>query len=229
LTYDEPVQQEGVTVLDLTMSTADLQHPRFARSYARLAAVMDRRGAARHRADLVSGLSGRVLEVGAGHGGNFAHYPPAVTEVLAVEPDHYLRDLAAAAARTAPVPVRTVAGHADALPAADGSVDAVVTSLVLCSVPDQATALAEIHRVLVPGGQLRFYEHVRSRHRFLAAVEDAVAPVWSRVAGGCRPNRDTAAAIGAAGFTIERLDRFGFRAVAGAPALDHILGAARRP
>jgi ubiquinone/menaquinone biosynthesis C-methylase UbiE len=209
------------------MTLDALQHPRFARVYARLAATMDRRGAAAHRSRLVTGLSGRVLEVGAGHGGNFAHYPAAVTEVVAVEPDDQLRRLAGTAALTAPIPVRVVAGHADALPAADGSMDAAVTSLVLCSVPDPATALAEIRRVLVPGGQLRFYEHVRSRHRLLATAEDAVAPAWSRVAGGCHPNRDTAAAITAAGFTVQRLDRFGFRVASLVPPVDHILGTAR--
>lgn len=211
------------------MVLEDLQHPRFARYYVRLAATMDRRGAAAHRARLVGGLSGRVVEVGAGHGGNFAHYPPAVTEVIAVEPDDYLRGLATVAAVSAPVPVRVVAGHADDLPAADGSMDAAVTSLVLCTVPDPASALAEIHRVLAPGGRLRFYEHVRSRHRLLAALQDAVVPVWSRAAGGCHPNRDTAAAVAAAGFVIDHVERFGFRAAAPAPPLAHILGAARRP
>ena len=216
-------------MLDLAMTLEELQHPRFARYYVRLAAVMDRRGAAAHRAQLVAGLSGRVIEIGAGHGGNFAYYPPAVTEVLAVEPDDHLRGLATAAAASAAVPVRVVAGHADALPAADGSLDAAVTSLVLCTVPNPASALAEIHRVLAPGGRLRFYEHVRSGHRLLAALQDAVVPVWSRAAGGCHPNRDTAAAVAAAGFTLEHVERFGFRAAALAPPVAHILGTARRP
>jgi SAM-dependent methyltransferase len=215
--------------LDLVMATENLQHPRFARYYVRLAATMDRRGAAEHRARLVAGLSGRVVEIGAGHGGNFAYYPPAVTEVLAVEPDDHLRGLATAAAASAPVPVRVVAGHADALPAADGSLDAAVTSLVLCTVPDPASALAEIRRVLAPGGLLRFYEHVRSGHRLLGVLEDAVVPVWSRAAGGCHPNRDTAAAIVAAGFAVEHVERFGFRATALAPPIAHVLGSARRP
>jgi ubiquinone/menaquinone biosynthesis C-methylase UbiE len=210
------------------MTLDDLQHPRFARFFARLAATMDRRGAGAHRARLVAGLSGRVLEVGAGHGGNFVHYPAAVTELLAVEPDATMRDLALIAARSAEVPVRVVSGHADELPAADGSVDAVVTSLVLCSVRNPASALAEIRRVLVPGGELRFYEHVRSEHRALAAAQDAVAPLWSRAGGGCHPNRDTAAAITAAGFTIEQIDRLAFRATALAPPIAHILGVARR-
>jgi ubiquinone/menaquinone biosynthesis C-methylase UbiE len=92
-----------------------------------------------------------------------------------------------------------------------------------------ATALAEIRRVLVPGGRLRCYEHVRSDHRLLAAAEDAVVPLWSRVAGGCHLNRDITGAITAAGFTIEHLDRFGFKAASFVPPVAHILGTARRP
>ena len=126
--------------------------------YPRCAARADARGAAEHRRRLVAGLSGRVIEVGAGHGANFAHYPAGVTEVVAVEPEPTLRGLAEKAARAAAVRVSVLDGTAEALPG-DGY-DAAVTSLVLCSVPDQATALAEIRRVLRPGGELRFYEHV---------------------------------------------------------------------
>ena len=115
-----------------------------------------------HRRRLLTGLTGRVLEVGAGNGLNFPHYPATVTEVLAVEPEPYLRRLALAAARSAPVPVRVVAGTAEALPVPDGAVDAVVASLVLCTVAELDQALAEVGRVLRPGGTLRFYEHVRA-------------------------------------------------------------------
>jgi ubiquinone/menaquinone biosynthesis C-methylase UbiE len=113
---------------------------------------MDAQGAIDHRRKLLAGLAGRVLEVGAGNGLNFAHYPPAVTEVLAVEPEPYLSGLAQAAAAQAPVPVRVVDGTADALPTPDASMDGAVASLVLCSVPNQARALAELDRVLRPGG-----------------------------------------------------------------------------
>ena len=115
-----------------------------------------------HRRRLLAGLTGRVLEVGAGNGLNFQHYPAAVTEVLAIEPEPYLRRLALAAARRAPVPIRVVAGTAEALPALDGAVDVVVASLVLCTVTDLDQALAETRQVLRPGGKLRFYEHVRA-------------------------------------------------------------------
>ena len=102
-----------------------------------------------------------MIEVGAGNGLNFPHYPADVEELVAVEPEEYLRERAVAAVRTAPVPIRVLDGVAGRLPAGDGSFDAAVVSGVLCSVPDQGSALADLRRVLRPGGELRFYEHVR--------------------------------------------------------------------
>ena len=126
------------------------------------------------------------------------------------------------------MPVTVQDGVAEALPAADASIDVVVSSLVLCSVADQSAVLTEAVRVLRPGGLLLFYEHVRSSNRVLAAAEDLLTPLWSRVAGGCHPNRDTAAAIAAAGLTVLDLQRFGFSALPGNPRVAHILGAAAK-
>jgi ubiquinone/menaquinone biosynthesis C-methylase UbiE len=169
-----------------------------------------------------------VCEIGTGQGLNFPRYPASVTGVVAVEPDPTLRRAAVPAARTAPVPVTVVAADASALPLADGSVDAVVTSLVLCSVASQATALAEVRRVLRPGGQLAFYEHVRSAWPVVGLLEDLATPLWTRLAGGCHPNRDTVRAITDAGFTIEHVDRFGFTQGAPMPPSAHVIGRARR-
>ncbi|HET7519663.1 MAG TPA: class I SAM-dependent methyltransferase [Actinomycetes bacterium] len=138
------------------------RHPIFARVFARVGPAMDAQGALEHRRALLAGLAGRVLEVGAGSGLNFAHYPPAVTELLAVEPERYLRALAETTVQQAAIPIRVVDGTADALPSPDAGMDAAVASLVLCSVPDQARALAELRRVLRPGGELRFFEHVQA-------------------------------------------------------------------
>ena len=203
---------------------ASLQHPRFARWYLTLSAKADDRGAREHRARLLAGLAGRVIEIGAGNGQNFPHYPVTVTEVLAVELDDILRAHAQAAAATAPVPVKTTAGHASTLPAGDGSFDAAIASLVLCSVPSQQQALAEITRVLRAGGQLRFYEHVRSAAPVPGLLQDAITPVWSRAGGGCHPNRDTTSAIRAAGFIIDDLDRFAFKPSAALPSSAHVIG-----
>jgi ubiquinone/menaquinone biosynthesis C-methylase UbiE len=205
-----------------------VHHPLFARFYSRFAQKEDERGNADNRRELLAGLSGRVVEVGAGIGSNFAHYPPAVTEVIAVEPEPYLRSKAEHAATNAPVKVRVVDGVADALPLEDGAVDAGVASLVLCSVPDQAVALAELHRVIKPGGELRFYEHVisnrESRRRFQRFMD---ATLWPRVAGGCHMTRDTRGEIERAGFIVQRSRRFPFPP--GNFGLPHILGSARRP
>jgi ubiquinone/menaquinone biosynthesis C-methylase UbiE len=176
----------------------------------------------------LAGLAGRVVEVGAGDGGNFAYYPTEVHDLVAVEPEPYLRAKANHQALVAPIPVEVVNGMADRLPLADGSVDAVVVSLVLCSVPDQSVALAESFRVLRPGGELRFYEHVAAEAgtRLDRFQRIADATIWSWFTGGCHVHRDTLAAIAAAGFTITDVDRFAFGPD---PASPHVIGRAVRP
>jgi ubiquinone/menaquinone biosynthesis C-methylase UbiE len=196
--------------------------------YERISAESEKRGTAAHRDRVLGGLSGRVIEIGAGNGLNFAHFPDTVAEVVAVEPDDYLRERAEHAAGRAGVPVRVLAGHATALPVDDASFDAAVASLVLCSVPDVPAALAELWRVLKPRGQLRFFEHVRSDKLPFGLFEDAITPLWSRIGGGCHPNRDTAAAIGLAGFDIETIDRFCYAPLRFYPAHAHILGRAHK-
>jgi ubiquinone/menaquinone biosynthesis C-methylase UbiE len=126
------------------------------------------------------------------------------------------------------VPIEVVDGTADQLPAGEGTFDAAIASLVLCSVPDVPAALAEIRRVLRPGGQLRFFEHVRADTAGLARVQRVLdATVWPTFAGGCHPDRDTRAAIEAAGFTIERIDRLRVPDTRiPMPASPHILGIA---
>lgn len=208
---------------------AQFQHPRFARMYERISAESERRGTAVHRNRALAGLSGRVIEVGAGNGLNFAHYPETVTEVVAVEPDDTLRALAEHAAESATVPVRVLAGHGTALPVEDNSFDAAVASLVLCSMPDVPAALAELRRVLKPLGELRFFEHVRSDKPLFGLFEDAITPLWSRIGGGCHPNRDTVVAIASAGFDIEAIDRFFYAPLRFYPRHAHILGRARNP
>jgi ubiquinone/menaquinone biosynthesis C-methylase UbiE len=214
-----------------TMSTTDLARPRFARMYVKAAKSAEQRGATEHRRRLLEGLSGSVLELGAGHGLNFPHYPSAVTEVLAIEPEPTLRAHATEAAASSPIPIRVLGGVADELPREDESVDAAVASLVLCSVPDQDRALAELRRVLRAGGELRFYEHVipdRQPKRLLLQAADH-SGLWPRIAGGCHPARDTQAAIERAGFEVHSSERLMFAAAWFEPAIPYLLGTARRP
>jgi ubiquinone/menaquinone biosynthesis C-methylase UbiE len=200
-------------------------HPIFARAYERFASGAEKRGQAEFRRRALAGLSGRVLELGAGNGLNFAHYPGSVAEVIAVEPEPYLRERASERAREAAVPVSVIEGEADALPVGDASVDAAVASLVLCSVPDQARALAELRRVLKPGGELRVYEHVISHKPRKAAFQRwFTRTLWKRMAGGCHMDRDTAGALRAAGFEgVDTLERVPFQGLA------HLLGVVRAP
>lgn len=207
-----------------------VHHPCFARMWVRIAASVEAHGAAEHRSRLLAGISGRVVELGAGTGSNFAHYPPAVGEVLAVEPEPHLRELAVGAAGRSAVPVVVVDGLAEHIPADDGAFDAVVVTLVLCSVPDQAPALTEMRRVLRPGGRLYFWEHVRAEGAGFARVQRLLdRTVWPAVGGGCHTARDTAAAITAAGFTLERVERFRFPdSRVPSPTAPQILGTALR-
>ncbi len=204
---------------------AGAAHPLFARVWSLVAGAVapDWR-----RAELLAGTAGRVVEVGCGEGRNFRHYPPDVREVIAIEPEPYLRRLAERAASTAPVAVRVHPGTAERLPVQDGGCDVVVCSLVLCSVEDQATALAEISRVLRPGGELRFYEHVVAHGRSAARAQRGLdrSGVWPLVAGGCHLARDTVAAIAGSGLVVERCDRFAMGR--GPLAVPVVSGVARR-
>jgi ubiquinone/menaquinone biosynthesis C-methylase UbiE len=205
-----------------------VNNPLFARWFARYGGRNEERGNRELRKEMLAGLSGLVLEVGPGSGLNFPHYPSTVREVVAVEPEPYLRSRAVEAAAAAPVPIRVVDGTADELPAADGSFDAVVVSGLLCSVADPAAALGEFNRVLRPGGELRFYEHVRSRDVLFAAYQQAADLVWPHMLGGCHTQRQTRAAIEQV-FTIETCRGFRFPPEAMAwPVAPRILGVARK-
>jgi ubiquinone/menaquinone biosynthesis C-methylase UbiE len=206
-----------------------INRPLFARIQARAAAIEERRGGAERRRQLLQGLSGRVLEVGAGSGVSFAYYPEAVTELIAVEPEPALRQRAEEAAASAPIPVRVIDGMAEHLPVAEHSVDAVVVAGVLCSVTDPVAVLAEVKRVLRPDGELRFYEHVAARNPRLASLQRLLdATLWPRLFGDCHTARDTEKTLQAAGFAIETRDRFSFRpTLLATPVAPRILGRAR--
>jgi ubiquinone/menaquinone biosynthesis C-methylase UbiE len=211
------------------VSVTHVRHPLFARFFTRLSRMMEREiGGKRDR--LLSGLTGRVLEVGAGNGMNFRHYPPEVEEVVAIEPEPYLRAKALEAARSAPVTVRVLEAVAEELPFDADSFDAAVMSLVLCTIPDQQRALAELRRVLKPSGTLRFMEHVRSDEPRKARVQSLAdrSGVWPLVGGGCHCSRGTVPAIERAGFAVAELTSFDLGPSWGITN-PHVLGTATAP
>ena len=184
--------------------TQTFDHPFFARLWTVMSA---------HESDLMrklrrenlAGLSGRVLEVGAGTGTNFAFYPDDVRQVVALEPEVRLAPVAREAAAVAPVPVTVIESTIEALPesgAVAGPFDAVVCSLVLCSVDEPDAVLRQLNSVLKPGGELRYFEHVASAGWRGGLQRVADATVWPRIAANCHTHRNTEQAIAAAGFSI---------------------------
>jgi SAM-dependent methyltransferase len=181
------------------------------------------------RRENLAGLSGRVLEVGAGIGTNFAHYPDSVDEVIAVEPEPRLAAQARAAAKAVPARVVVIGETAEAFRGGE-SFDAVVCSLVLCSVRDPGDVLRRLYALLRPGGELRYLEHVASagaRGRFQRFVD---ATLWPRLFGNCHTHRDTERSILEAGFNVDTSRReFTLPAWAPMPVSELLLGRARRP
>lgn len=174
----------------------------FAALYDPFMAGVERAGLGRWRAELLSDVRGRVLEIGAGTGANLPHYPSGLDLTL-LEPVEPMRRRLLERAGDHPV----VAGTAEALPFEDASFDFVVSGLVLCSVTDLEKSIAEIHRVLRPGGELRMIEHVGDQGA-MRALQRVLNPVWKVCARGCQLTRDTEDALRAAGFELE-LDRSG--------------------
>ena len=201
----------------------DEGHRWFARFYAAQAKVSERGKMARVRRNLLAGLAGDVIEIGAGTGANFEHYPPEA-RVIACEPDPYM--LEPAEAHLVEIGARNIDVRrepAEHLPFDDATFDAAVSTLVLCTVGDPRQSLAELRRVLRPGGELRFMEHVRGSG-VLGRLQDLLQPAWGWCAAGCHLNRDTESRILEAGFEITSIKHGRL-----APPMPMIRGVAVRP
>lgn len=201
-------------------------HRIFAASYDFLTRGAERRLLGGLRQQVVQTATGRVLEIGAGTGANFPYYQRGqIEEIVAAEPDLFMLQRAIRRAEALKLPVTFSQSPAEALPFPDAAFDTVVATLVLCSVVDLDQALAEVRRVLKPGGTLHFIEHVRAEGTGAARFQDLLTPLWRRVGAGCHLNRPTAAAIRAAGFQIQELREGRL----GLPLHAMISGVARRP
>ena len=181
----------------------------------------------RLRARVMTGLAGEVVEIGFGSGLNVPHYPASVRRVRAVDPATLGRKLAAERVAASPVPVEYAGTDAQALPLPDGSADHVVSTWTLCTIPDPGRALAELRRVLRPGGTLHFVEHGRSPDTKVARAQDRFTPLQRRLAGGCHLNRPIDQLLTGAGLDLTELSTF---YVSGPRAWGYMyLGVAARP
>jgi ubiquinone/menaquinone biosynthesis C-methylase UbiE len=179
----------------------------FAACYDRFLAPTEEAGLRAARSGLLAGASGRTIDLGAGTGLNLEHYPDAVSELVLAEPDpHMIRRLRTRVAESGR-PVKIVQTGAEQLPFDEDSFDTAVFTLVLCTVPDPAAALAETARVLRPGGRMLFLEHVRSPETGLARWQDRLHGAWKLFGDGCNCNRDTLAAIEASPLEVESVER----------------------
>jgi SAM-dependent methyltransferase len=172
-------------------------------------------------------VRGRVLEIGFGSGLNLPHYTPAVTQVLAVEPSALAVRLARRRIEASPIPVAFAGLDGENLPIDDASLDAVVSTWTLCTIPDASRALAEIRRILRPGGRFHFIEHGRSPDPAVSRWQDRLTPLQMRLAGGCHLNRRIDELIRAADLSIDRLETFYLKGPR--VACYHYAGVATRP
>lgn len=171
-------------------------------------AATEARGLAARRRRLLASARGRVLEIGAGTGLNLRHYrPDQVTSLVALEPDAAMGERLTARSRSLTVPLTVVAAGIDDAGLGEGAFDTVVSTLVLCTVPDADRAAAAVHRWLAPGGRLLFVEHVRAVG-LLGHAQRAATPLWSMVAGGCHLDRDTLGSLRSAGLVVSDCERF---------------------
>lgn len=195
------------------VDSAEPSHPFFAAIYDPATAVAERTILRPHRSYLVRELEGTVLDLGAGTGAMFPYFADARSEgefcLHAIEPDPHMRQQAEAKARSLDLDVEIRGTTAESLPYANDQFDVVVASMVFCTIPDVERALSEAVRVLKPGGEFRFLEHVHA-DGWRGHVQDVVAPLWRRIAGGCHLNRQTISRFAANPafdvIEIERLD-----------------------
>ncbi len=178
----------------------------FNRLYDPLIELPENLGLRRLRREALRGLRGRVLELGIGTGRNLPLYPPAVERVSGIDPDEIMLSQAERRARKVPFPVELILASAEELPFEDGSFDAVVSTLVFCTVPDPPKALGEVRRVLKSGGEFRLLEHVRMEQKPIGWLQDKATPLWKHVAGGCHLDRDTLAAVRQTRFEVKRVE-----------------------
>jgi SAM-dependent methyltransferase len=170
--------------------------------------VLGNAGMAEVRRPSLQGLHGVVLEIGFGSGPNVPLYPGSVTKVLAVDPAVVGRRLAERRIAASPIPVEFIGLDGSALPLEDRSVDCALSTWTLCTIPDVEAALAEIRRVLPPGGQLFFLEHGLAMDAKVAARQRRLTPIQRKIAGGCHLDRDIGALVAGAGFELDRLENF---------------------
>jgi ubiquinone/menaquinone biosynthesis C-methylase UbiE len=209
----------------LADASASLNQRFFAAIYDPFLALAEHRGGSDRRAALLADVSGDVLEIGAGTGLNLKHYPVDAEKLVLTEPDPgMLRRLR----RRAPDDVRVTPAPAESLDFPDGIFDVVVSTFVLCTAPDPASVLAEVVRVLRPGGRLVLLEHVLSQEPRSARRQRRMAPAWKSLAGGCRCDQDTASLLLQAGFDVSGLRQETWRAMPSIVA-PLVLGSLQRP
>ncbi|WP_066898864.1 class I SAM-dependent methyltransferase [Mycolicibacterium houstonense] len=210
------------------MTDKTVDNPFFARVWKTLS-NSEPRALRRLRGDNLAGLSGRVLEIGAGTGTNFAFYPPAVTEVVAIEPERHLAEVARGAADRAPVPVTVTSDTAEQFSSAE-PFDAVVCSLVLCSIEQPDSVLRQLFSLLRPGGELRYLEHVAGTGWRSGMQRVADATVWPRLFGNCHTHRHTEQTIVDSGFRVAETRReLAMPAWVPLPVTEFAIGRAIRP